>query len=231
MSGRPHLGFVEVVLDNKDHPVYSPLQAGSIDGTDVVPHDHAIARAMKATYSPHRDSKLSGNPYRTLFVARLSPATTESTLRAFFERWGPLVHLRLVRDVVTGCSKCYAFVTYEQEPDFRRAWRDSHRMELDGCHILVEYERERVCSGWVPRRLGAGIGGRKESGQLRFGGRDRPFRRPLDSSQALTRSLKPQEPEQYSKVGVIMHTVSAAGISATCHVKAEASSFRVTKLS
>jgi len=26
---------------------------------------------------------------------------------------------------------------------------------------------------------GGGLGGRKESGQLRFGGRDRPFRAPL----------------------------------------------------
>eukprot|EP00850_Spirogloea_muscicola_P025228 SM002498S08229 [mRNA] locus=s2498:147:906:- [translate_table: standard] len=33
--------------------------------------------------------------------------------------------------------------------------------------------------GWMPRRLGGGLGGRKESGQLRFGGRDRPFRAPL----------------------------------------------------
>ena len=29
--------------------------------------------------------------------------------------------------------------------------------------------------GWVPRRLGGGIGGNKNSGQLRFGGITRPF--------------------------------------------------------
>jgi len=27
--------------------------------------------------------------------------------------------------------------------------------------------------------LGGGFGGKKESGQLRFGGRDRPFKKPL----------------------------------------------------
>jgi len=27
--------------------------------------------------------------------------------------------------------------------------------------------------------LGGGFGGRKESGQLRFGGKDRPFKRPI----------------------------------------------------
>lgn len=33
--------------------------------------------------------------------------------------------------------------------------------------------------GWIPRRLGGGFGGKKESGQLRFGGKDRPFRKPI----------------------------------------------------
>jgi len=44
---------------------------------------------------------------------------------------------------------------------------------------LVELECERTLSGWVPRRLGGGFGGRKEAGQLRFGGHDRPFRKPI----------------------------------------------------
>lgn len=42
--------------------------------------------------------------------------------------------------------------------------------------ILVDYERSRGMVGWIPRRLGGGYGGKKESGQLRFGARDRPFR-------------------------------------------------------
>lgn len=52
-------------------------------------------------------------------------------------------------------------------------------MAIDDHTILVEYERERIQKGWKPRRLGGGLGGRKESGQLRFGGRDRPFQVPL----------------------------------------------------
>lgn len=34
---------------------------------------------------------------------------------------------------------------------------------------------------WIPRRLGGGFGGKKESGQLRFGARDRPFKQPTSS--------------------------------------------------
>ena len=68
---------------------------------------------------------------------------------------------------------------FKRERDARLAWREMNKAIIDGCEILVEYEKERVLKGWVPRRFGGGFGGRKESGQLRFGGRDRPFRRPL----------------------------------------------------
>jgi U11/U12 small nuclear ribonucleoprotein SNRNP35 len=50
---------------------------------------------------------------------------------------------------------------------------------IDGRQILVDFERERIVEGWIPRRFGGGVGGKKESGQLRFGGRDRPFKKPL----------------------------------------------------
>ena len=43
----------------------------------------------------------------------------------------------------------------------------------------VDMEVARTLPGWVPRRLGGGFSGKKESGQLRFGGIDRPFRRPI----------------------------------------------------
>lgn len=41
------------------------------------------------------------------------------------------------------------------------------------------FECERKLPGWIPRRLGGGLGGKKESGQLRFGGVERPFRKPI----------------------------------------------------
>lgn len=50
-------------------------------------------------------------------------------------------------------------------------------MIIDGREIIVEYELERRVSGWKPRRFGGGLGGFKESGQLRFGGRAKPFAR------------------------------------------------------
>jgi len=159
--------------------IYTPVQAGSIDGTDTVPHDHGIVRASKAVYDPDKDRRIKGDPYKTLFVGRLSWNTSEETLRKEFSKFGRLTHVRLVRDIVTGHSKGYGFVTYESSRDFSEAFRATNHMTIDERQILVDFERERILKGWIPRRFGGGLGGRKESGQLRFGGRDRPFKKPL----------------------------------------------------
>ncbi|KAK3414544.1 hypothetical protein EUGRSUZ_H00412 [Eucalyptus grandis] len=121
---------------------YHPIQAGSIDGTDVLPHDNAVYRAHLCSsaglYDPFGDPKVVGDPYCTLFVGRLSHFTSEDTLR-----------------------------------------KDAHHSFIDDSEIIVDYNRQQLMPGWIPRRLGGGLGGRKESGQLRFGGRERPFRAPL----------------------------------------------------
>eukprot|EP00128_Syssomonas_multiformis_P004279 Colp12_sorted_trinity150504_noHs@35502 len=158
---------------------YIPLQAGSIDGTDTKPHDHAVVRAMKATYNASKDAKIEGDPSKTLFVGRLSRDTADDTLREIFSRHGEIRSLRVVRDIVTGFSRGYAFVEFQHAQDANTAYRTMNKSNIDGNEILVERENERLMKGWIPRRFGGGFGGRKESGQLRFGGRDRPFKKPI----------------------------------------------------
>lgn len=162
---------------------YHPIQAGSIDGTDILPHDNAIYRAFLCStaglYDPLRDPKLFGDPYCTLFVGRLSHLTTEDTLRRAMSKYGRVKNLRLVRHIVTGSSRGYAFVEYETEKEMQRAYKDAHHSMIDDNEIIVDYNRQQLMPGWIPRRLGGGLGGKKESGQLRFGGRERPFRAPL----------------------------------------------------
>jgi len=163
---------------------YEPVKAGSIDGTDDVPHDKGIRRAQKAVeqkkYDSSKDSKIKGDPYCTLFIARLDKSTTEKALDQIFTRWGEIKRLRIARDIVTGASRGYAFVEFYNEMDMRDAFRSAHRMVIDGRQIMIDFERERVMKTWIPRRYGGGFGGRKESGQLRFGGRDRPFKKPIN---------------------------------------------------
>ncbi|KAG9302691.1 hypothetical protein G9A89_005165 [Geosiphon pyriformis] len=159
---------------------YDPLQAGSIDGTDTVPHDHGIQRAQESKYLPPNDTEdVTSDPFKTIFVGRLNPETTEETLESVFERFGAIQKIRLVRNIVTGDSRGYAFIEYTHERSCQDAYKNANKIMLDDRQILVDFERSRVMEGWIPRRLGGGFGGRKESGQLRFGSRDRPFKRPL----------------------------------------------------
>lgn len=163
---------------------YHPIQAGSIDGTDILPHDNAVYRALLCSsaglYDPLGDPNVVGeDPYCTLFVGRLSQLTTEETLRKAMSKYGTVKNLRLVRHIVTGASRGYAFVEYESEREMRRAYEKAHHSVIDDSEILVDYNRQQLMPGWIPRRLGGGLGGKKESGQLRFGGRERPFRAPL----------------------------------------------------
>ncbi|KAI3840641.1 hypothetical protein MKX03_004653 [Papaver bracteatum] len=164
---------------------YHPIQAGSIDGIDILPHDNAVYRALLCSsaglYDPFGDPKATGDPYCSLFVGRLSHITTEDSLHKAMSRYGRIKSLRLVRDIVTGASRGYAFVEYENERDMRRAYEEAHHSRVDDCEILVDYNRQQLMPGWIPRRLGGGLGGMKGSGQLRFGGRERPFRAPLKS--------------------------------------------------
>eukprot|EP00897_Mesotaenium_endlicherianum_P010895 jgi/Mesen1/9834/ME000070S09120 len=127
---------------------YHPIQAGSIDGTDLEPHDHAVK------HDPLSDSKAIGNPQQTLFVGRLSPDTTEEELKEMFLKYGPIKSLRLVRDIVTGASRRYAFVVYEHDRDFCRAFREANgALDPHMSRVLVDYNRQRLMPGWIPRRL------------------------------------------------------------------------------
>ncbi|XP_008802379.2 U11/U12 small nuclear ribonucleoprotein 35 kDa protein isoform X2 [Phoenix dactylifera] len=162
---------------------YHPIQSGSIDGTDILPHDRAVYGALLCSnaglYDPFGDPKVIGDPYCTVFVGHLSRQTDEEILRKVMSKYGRVKNLRLVRDIVTGASRGYAFVEYETEREMRRAYEDAHHSIIDNSEVIVDYYRQQLMPGWIPRRLGGGLGGRKESGQLRFGGRERPFRAPL----------------------------------------------------
>lgn len=153
------------------------MKIGSIDGTDTEPHDRGIIRAMDSDYYPNRHVK--GKPECTIFVSHLNPKTTKDTIKEVFSKFGKLKRFRLVKDIVTGLPKGYGFVEYEEESGAEEAYKMANKVVVDGHVIFVDFECERLLKGWKPRRLGGGFGGNKGSGQLRFGGRARPFRKPI----------------------------------------------------
>lgn len=58
--------------------VYDPIKVGSIDCTDIKPHDNGIVRAVNSRYK--LNCKIKGHPLHTLFIGRLSLDTTEKDL-------------------------------------------------------------------------------------------------------------------------------------------------------
>ncbi|KAF2546242.1 hypothetical protein F2Q70_00020607 [Brassica cretica] len=98
---------------------YHPIQAGSIDRTNVAAHDNGVRRALlcysTGLYDPFGDSKAVGDPYCT------SHLTTEDTLREAMSKYGKVKSLCLIRHIATGASRGYAFVEYETEKEMHRA--------------------------------------------------------------------------------------------------------------
>lgn len=87
---------------------------------------------------------------------------------------------------MTGISKNYAFIEFESSTSAKAAVNEMNLQRIDNNEIIVDLEHERQLDGWKPRRLGGGFGGKKESGQLRFGCKIRPFQRPFGSSKSTT---------------------------------------------
>ncbi|KAJ8330886.1 small nuclear ribonucleoprotein 35kDa (U11 U12) [Batrachochytrium dendrobatidis] len=163
---------------------YNPVTAGNIQGTTGICHDKALIRALSAKFIPpdaKLDPTITTTPSRTLFVGRLAPSVTQDILADTFRPYGTVLQCRIIVNNITGQSRGYAFVEMESQHDVNAAIRACHGIHLHGQHILVDTEHGRTVTGWIPRRLGGGLGGKKESGQMRFGGRHHPFKYPLQS--------------------------------------------------
>lgn len=115
-----------------------------------------------ASYDPANDAQARGDPFKTLFVARLGYDVKESDLEREFGRFGPIERIRIVKDN-TGDKKPhrgYAFIVYEREKDMKAAYKETDGVRIKDRRVLVDVERGRTVKGWKPRRLGGGLGGR-----------------------------------------------------------------------
>uniref|UniRef100_A0ABM0GJC8 U1 small nuclear ribonucleoprotein 70 kDa n=1 Tax=Saccoglossus kowalevskii TaxID=10224 RepID=A0ABM0GJC8_SACKO len=116
-----------------------------------------------------------GDAFKTLFVARINYDTSESKLRREFESYGPINSIRMVQSVETGKPRGYAFIEYEHERDMHSAYKYADGKKIDGRRVLVDVERARTVKGWLPRRLGGGLGSTRKGGadvNIRHSGRE-----------------------------------------------------------
>ncbi len=78
-----------------------------------------------------------------LFVGSLAYASTDDSLKAFFETVGPVKSARVITDRETGRSKGFGFVEYEDEANNEKAIDQLNGKELDGRAISVTVARPR----------------------------------------------------------------------------------------
>merc|ERR1719205_317497 len=117
----------------------------------------------------------TSDPFKTLFVARVNFYTSESKLKREFEQYGSVKSIRMVMSTKDSKPRGYAFIEYESEKDMHSAYKKADGKKIDGRRVLVDVERGRTVKGWLPRRLGGGLGGTRKGGNdvnVRHSGRD-----------------------------------------------------------
>ena len=86
-------------------------------------------------WDPAKDEAIEGDPFKTLFVGRISYEVTEKKLRREFEEFGPIKRVRIVMDEKKGAL-------------LPTSWRPSCACPLDrSCRAAC-----RSCMRFVPSR-------------------------------------------------------------------------------
>ncbi|KAH8705342.1 hypothetical protein BGW36DRAFT_421905 [Talaromyces proteolyticus] len=126
-------------------------------------------------FDPSNDPQIRGDPFRTLFVARLSYDIKESDLEREFSRFGPIERIRIVKNSEKPNPKKphrgYGFIVFEREKDMKGnntlptpplhlGVKETDGIRIKDRRVLVDVERGRTMKSWRPRRYGGGLGGR-----------------------------------------------------------------------
>ncbi len=80
---------------------------------------------------------------RKLFVGGIAWATTDDTLKAFFEAVGEVEEAKVITDKFSGKSRGFAFVTMKNAEDAKKAIEQLDGTELDGRTIKVVIAQPR----------------------------------------------------------------------------------------
>jgi RNA recognition motif-containing protein len=115
---------------------------------------------------PAADPKAASDPVKTLFVARLPHDATEALLRKEFEAFGPVKSVAVVTTPSGAKGRGYAFVEFHSSRDARDAYRLADGRKIGNRRCVVDVERGRLVPGWLPRRLGGGLGGSRNGGKF-----------------------------------------------------------------
>lgn len=99
---------------------------------------------------------------QNLFVGSLAYASTDDSLKAFFEQIGEVESARVITDRDSGRSKGFGFVEFVDEANNQKAVDQLNGQELDGRAITVSIARpkeDRPRDGGFRGGNGGGGGG------------------------------------------------------------------------
>lgn len=113
---------------------------------------------------------------KKLYVGNLSYSTNDESLKEFFSQFGTVSSATVITDRMSGRSKGFGFVEYENDSEAQAAIDQSSGKELDGRTIVVNEARPMVKR---TGGFGGGNGGPRRSGGF---GRRRDFGGDRDSS-------------------------------------------------
>lgn len=91
---------------------------------------------------------------QNLFIGSLAYATTDDSLKAFFEDLGEVTSARVVTDRETGRSRGFGFVEFADEANNQKAVETLDGKELDGRPITVSIARPKEDRPRQPRNEG-----------------------------------------------------------------------------
>lgn len=78
-----------------------------------------------------------------VYIGNLSYAVTENDLRSFFQPYGIVGEVRIVRNTKTGRSKGFAFITYKNMAEANQALA-AHGKPLQGRRLVVRIAKARI---------------------------------------------------------------------------------------
>ncbi|XP_054720911.1 heterogeneous nuclear ribonucleoprotein A1, A2/B1 homolog [Uloborus diversus] len=82
--------------------------------------------------------------FRKLFVGGLDPSITEEDLRAHFSKFGTLTGCTVHRDLETGRSRGFGFITFEDIISVDRV-QSSRPHHIKGCEVTVKRAVPKEC--------------------------------------------------------------------------------------
>jgi RNA recognition motif-containing protein len=73
-----------------------------------------------------------------LYVSNLNPGIEENELTKLFSSFGPTLHVKLIRDRITGISRCFGFVSMLNPGDAEKAMEEMNGLLIGGREIIVQ---------------------------------------------------------------------------------------------